>query len=466
MNFKLNFFRIATSLIIVAYFSSCGCDTECLPNQIVDEDCNCVTVNCDGFECDPGFLLDADCNCIPDNTEDCPGVTCPSGQTLNPTNCACEGPITISSNISSDETWTTGNTYILAGRIAIEAGVTLTIEPGVVVKGESGTMTNATALLVARDATLNACGTASLPIVFTSVSDNLTPAMVAAGNYSSPNLPPDVNGLWGGVIVLGNAPISAQNANEQNAAELQIEGIPTTDTNGLYGGDDPADSSGNLCYISIRHGGTNIGGGNEINGLTLGGVGSGTSIDNIEVVANQDDGIEWFGGTVSVSNALVWNCGDDGLDTDQAWNGTCDNWVVALPSGGSGMELDGPEGDLTQGCNSFNNGTIFLGNGADHIIDWDDNTNTGITNLYIFGIDASYDPTVGIETFGGDGTCTTGTWEYTVPAGYDAATMFAGAIGAGQATEVSENANTVGADTSGFGWTFGAHSGTLASIGL
>jgi len=130
--------------------------------------------------------------------------------------------------------------------------------------------------------------------------------------------------LWGGILILGNAKGSFAGG----VTEVQIEGIPASDTNGLYGGSNDADNSGVLKYISIRHGGANIGEGNEINGLTLGGVGSGTVIENIEVVANQDDGIEWFGGTVSVKNALVWNSGDDAVDTDQAWAGTLDNFIV------------------------------------------------------------------------------------------------------------------------------------------
>ena len=84
---------------------------------------------------------------------------------------------------------------------------------------------------------------------------------------------------------MGNAPISA------DAASVQIEGIPASDPNGLYGGSDAADNSGVVKFISIRHGGANIGEGNEINGLTLGGVGNGTVIENVEAVANQDDGI-------------------------------------------------------------------------------------------------------------------------------------------------------------------------------
>ena len=420
------------SLIIFAsvfFLTACGDDDECM------------------LVCGEGEVLTAECTCVEINPGD-------------------DSIIRVEANITKNTTWAADKTYVLGGRITVTAGNTLTIDPGTVIKGEAGAAANATALLIARGAKINACGTAELPIIFTSVADEITNEDITAGLYSSPNLQPTVNGLWGGLIILGNAPISAQNDNDMDVTELQIEGIPTSDSNGLYGGNQADDNSGSLCYISIRHGGTNIGEGNEINGLTLGGVGSGTSINNIEVVANQDDGIEWFGGTCSATNILIWNCGDDGLDTDQAWNGTCDNWIVAVPQGGSAMELDGPEGVLTQGCNSFTNGTIYAGASIDHLIDWDDNTNTGITNLYIYGVDANYDASVGIESFGGDGACNSGTWEYTVPESYDAATLLLDAIGAGEATQVGINLNTVGADASIFNWTWGRASGTLDNVGL
>jgi hypothetical protein len=108
---------------------------------------------------------------------------------------------------------------------------TLTIEKGTVIKGEAGTGANATALIVARGGKLMAEGTATEPIIFTSVADEITPANVQAGQFSSPNLSPDVNGLWGGVIVLGKARISASNANG-DVSQVQIEGIPTSDSNG------------------------------------------------------------------------------------------------------------------------------------------------------------------------------------------------------------------------------------------
>jgi hypothetical protein len=172
------------------------------------------------------------------------------------------------------------------------------------------------------------------------------------GLFISPNLDPATQGLWGGVIILGKAPISA------SANEIQIEGIPTTDPNGLYGGNDVSDNSGVIKYVSIRHGGANIGNGNEINGLTLGGVGNGTTIENIEIVGNQDDGIEFFGGTVNVYNLLVWFSGDDAIDTDQAWAGTLNNFIVICGSATDhALEIDGPEGTL-MASHTLRNGSI------------------------------------------------------------------------------------------------------------
>ncbi|MFT5480110.1 MAG: hypothetical protein ACI9NN_001073 [Bacteroidia bacterium] len=292
----------------------------------------------------------------------------------------------IVNNITENTTWTKDFTYQLASRVTVEAGVTLSIEAGTVIKCEAGTGANATALLIARGGKLMAEGSATAPIIFTTIADNITAADVAAGNFASPNLNPNINGLWGGIIVLGKAPISASNANG-DVTEVQIEGIPTSDPNGLYGGSDAADNSGVLKYISIRHGGTNIGSGNEINGLTLGGVGSGTTISNIEVVANQDDGIEWFGGTVNVSNVVVWNVGDDGIDTDQAWSGTLENVIIITPAGHC-FELDGPEGTNTGG-HKIRKGTIITSSTdrvSEDIINVDENSKVDLSDLYFTGI--------------------------------------------------------------------------------
>ena len=243
-----------------------------------------------------------------------------------------ETTLNITSNITTNTTWETGKVYVLTSRITVVSGVTLTIEPGTIIKGQAGTGANATALIIARGGKIMAEGTAAEPIIFTSVADEIQPGQIDGGN-----LDVDLDGLWGGLIVLGNAPISA------DASSVQIEGIPASDPNGLYGGSVADDNSGVIKYVSIRHGGANIGEGNEINGLTLGGVGSGTTIEYVEIVSNQDDGIEFFGGTVNVKNAIVWAAGDDAIDTDQAWSGTLDNFVIVCGSSTDhALEIDGP----------------------------------------------------------------------------------------------------------------------------
>jgi hypothetical protein len=240
----------------------------------------------------------------------------------------------VTGTITENTTWYSDSIYTLRGRVIVAPGATLTIQPGVIVKGEMGTGAVASCLLIARGAKLDAVGTANAPIIFTSAGDRLQP-----GDLVSPNLDEYIAGLWGGIIVLGNAPISA------GASPLQIEGIPSSETNGLYGGTDSTDNSGTLRYISIRHGGTNIGQGNEINGLTLGGVGNGTTVDHIEVVANQDDGIEVFGGTVNVNHTLVWNQQDDAYDLDQAYSGTFESFFsIADNDHDHAFEFDGGEG--------------------------------------------------------------------------------------------------------------------------
>lgn len=106
-----------------------------------------------------------------------------------------------------------------------------------------------------------------------------------------------------------------------------IEGIPVSEPRGVYGGYDDDDNSGILQYVSIRHGGTNIGEGNEINGLTLGGVGRQSIIDHVEVISNADDGVEVFGGAVNLSNLAVSFCGDDAFDLDQGYHGKGQFWL-------------------------------------------------------------------------------------------------------------------------------------------
>ncbi len=282
--------------------------------------------------CQQGFTLveaNGTCECIEDNTE--------------------ESIINKFGLIETDETWVSDKIYKLNGKVIVADGASLTIEPGTIIKGAEGTGSLASALIVARGGKIMACGTADQPIIMTSILDN-----IEVGQTKGTNLDESQNGFWGGLIVLGNAPGSF----EGNVEEFQIEGIPADDTFGLYGGPDASDNSGSLCYISIRHGGASIGENNEINGLTLGGVGNETLITNIEVFGNLDDGIEFFGGTVNVTNALVWAQGDDAFDVDQGYSGTLDNFVyIAGDDSDHGLEIDGPEGSAN-GRFTFTNGTL------------------------------------------------------------------------------------------------------------
>ncbi|MBD3333047.1 T9SS C-terminal target domain-containing protein, partial [candidate division GN15 bacterium] len=219
--------------------------------------------------------------------------------------------------------------YNLQGFVYVEDGEVLNIEAGTILKGNQGSGASATALVVAQGGTINAVGTPSAPIVMTTIIDDLDdPGDIPFS---------DARGKWGGLIVLGNAPINT------TTGVGQIEGIPETEPRGAYGGTDPLDNSGTLQYVSIRHGGSEIGAANEINGLTMGGVGSTTTIDHVEVIYNLDDGYEWFGGTVTCNNLVAAFCGDDSFDYDEGWSGSGQFWftIQSKDAGDRGGEHDG-----------------------------------------------------------------------------------------------------------------------------
>ncbi len=373
--------------------------------------------------------------------------------------------IAVTGEIADGTVWTNENIYQLNQKVVVPAGATLTINPGTIIKGSSGTGSLASALIIARGGTLNANGTASEPIIFTSTQDNIT-----CGQTAGTNLDENDRGLWGGLIVLGNAPCSFSG----DIAEAQIEGIPADDTFGLYGGTDANDSSGSMRYISIRHGGALIGEGNEINGLTLGGVGAGTIIDNIEVVGNVDDGVEFFGGTVDASNILVWAQGDDAIDIDQAYSGTVDNVVVVLGDiSDHAFEIDGPEG-TGSGLFTLRNATI-IGNTVTangEYADYRSNAQGYTENVYAYGFKAESDVELdndGVATNYNDGILTFGAWEIVLPEGVtDVTSLFANKAetvtvsGFGStATAVTEGAQTVGATTSNLSWTYANAEGGL-----
>jgi len=239
--------------------------------------------------------------------------------------------VTISDNGggTGTTTWTADKEYLLDGVVFVNEGQTLTIEPGTVIRAETGQAENASALVVARGGKIIAEGTSEKPVIFTVKGDDL-----------EGSVPIENNGLWGGVIILGNAPVNAPDG------ESAIEGLSLEDSRTLYGGTDESDNSGILKYVSIRHGGTKLEDGNEINGLTLGGVGNGTTLEYVEVISNRDDGFEFFGGTVNGRYLLSAFCGDDAFDFDQGYAGNC-QFIVGLQAGATGdllIELSDYEG--------------------------------------------------------------------------------------------------------------------------
>lgn len=439
-------------------------------------------------------IADADNDGIEDSVDNCPN-TSNSAQTDtdgdgigdvcdDDNNTGAEpDPLIVTQNITENTTWTNDQIVRMIGRIRVIDGATLTIEPGTIIKAETGTGTNASVLIVARGSTLIADGTAAEPIIFTSIEDN-----IAFGSTAGTNLDQNSRGLWGGLIILGSAPSSFK----EDAAENQIEGIPADDTSGAYGGTDAASNDGTIVrYVSIRHGGALIGEGNEINGLTLGGVGTGAVIDHVEVVANVDDGVEFFGGTVNASNLFVWAQGDDAIDIDQAYSGTITNsMVVQGDASDHALEIDGPEGS---GSGLFTiDGLTLVGNSVTskgEYADYRSNAQGTTTNVFAYDFPAGKDVELdnnGVTSNYNDGTLTFSNWEVV---GADA-TIFAQKVAcidlcddedddndvfedpiasdfetdaADWTTTVTQGAETVGADTSAFAWTY---SNTKAGLGF
>lgn len=253
---------------------------------------------------------------------------------------------------------------------------------------------------------------------------------------------------------------------------MQIEGIPPSDQNGLYGGNASDDNSGIIRYVSIRHGGANIGEGNEINGLTLGGVGSGTIIEYVEVVANQDDGIEFFGGTVNVSHALVWNAGDDAIDTDQSWAGTLNKFIVIAGNDTDHtLEIDGPEGAMLAG-HTVQNGSI-KGSSVAELGDFRAGGRGTFQNIYFFNFpDPATSDGRGDFSLSGDATIANfaagdlvfNNLQITLANGVELTSVFKNGTAA-HATAVAAGANTVGADKTKFAnWTWAYLAGELSDF--
>lgn len=283
-------------------------------------------------------------------------------------------------------TWTSDKSYLIEGKIFVNDGQTLTIEAGTVIRARTGQGNASSALIVARGGKIIARGTAERPIIFTAEGDDL--------DGSIPYLS---KGLWGGIIILGNAKLNIE------GGEAHVEGISIDEPRALYGGEDDTDNSGILQYISIRHGGTNIGEGNEINGLTLAGVGNGTTIDHVEVVSNADDGIEIFGGSVNCKHIIVAYCGDDAFDYDMGYRGKGQFWLaVEDPAIGDRLiEADGgvdPVDGMPYSIPVVFN-TTFIGRGSDiedNLISFFDNAGGKFANSIFLkqgkGVEMEFNP--------------------------------------------------------------------------
>ena len=254
--------------------------------------------------------------------------------TLTVTTTALDGTTTLSNSYSMDmnvERSLYGDVtsdldlsgdYVLSGQLQVRDGATLTIAAGsnIYALSDDGNG-NAPAIVVWQGGMIEAVGTANAPIIMTSIIAR-----------DEPDRLPIVGGrAWGGLIVCGYAPI-------QGGGTRTVEGVASVP----YGGTDAADDSGTLRYVSVRYGGRAIAPDNEINGITLAGVGTGTEVSYCEVAYNFDDGFEMFGGTVDLRYCMVYKVGDDGFDTDTGYQGTGQFLVVVRgATSNRGHEMDG-----------------------------------------------------------------------------------------------------------------------------
>ncbi len=252
------------------------------------------------------------------------------------------GTVTISGDeITQDTIWEAACDYLLT-QLTFVVNSELTIEPGTVIKGQPRA-----ALLITTSGSINAVGTREMPIVFTSNNPD--------GSQSP--------GDWAGVVLLGLAELSwgdepcGDETEPRVTCTGQIEGISGDEPRAEYGGTNDAHDCGTMNYVRIEFAGFDLQDGDELNSLTLGGCGSQTELDYIQVHRGLDDGVEWFGGTASIAHVVASGMGDDGLDWDRGWRGNIDNAIVhhfaSNTSSPNGIEADNNgEGDNNVGPRS------------------------------------------------------------------------------------------------------------------
>ncbi|MDZ4754703.1 MAG: hypothetical protein SGJ11_09425 [Phycisphaerae bacterium] len=324
--------------------------------------------------------------------------------------------VLVTSNIAVSTTWTSNNTYNLQTQIYVLPGATLTIQPGTII---ASTTNIGGSLAITRGAKIIAKGTQLDPIIFTSKADVAT---WVAGNPQTGTWREAAN-EWGNLTLMGKAFISdsqiAGNTKTPNANNTSpMEGLVPEfvgDPNTLYGGGNDNDDSGSLEYVSIRYTGKVIGLGNELNGLSLGGIGRETDINHIDIMNNVDDGIEIWGGTVNIKYFNVWNIGDDSFDIDQGWRGKAQFGLIVQghslnAAQGSGVgdnifETDGAEGSDAQPVSTavIHNVTAIgqpAPGAGDHGTAWRDNARIQYRNSIFMDLG---DRLVSFDNVDGDG---------------------------------------------------------------
>ncbi|HSF52329.1 MAG TPA: hypothetical protein VLA71_01180 [Algoriphagus sp.] len=272
--------------------------------------------------------------------------------------------IRISADISTDQTWESGKTYILSEQISVLPGATLTIQKGVIVKVDAEKEGEAIPFLVIeRGAKIMANGTQEAPIIFASIFDKIQP-----GQIKSLFLP-EAPSLYtysakGGLVILGKAKGSFVG----DVSEVSLKGEDGSEYGLIYGGNDDQDNSGVLNYVSIRN----------VGPLTLAAVGSGTQIDKVEVYQGGQGGIRVLGGAVNLENIMVSYTGR-GLSIDQGWNGTLENFY--LGDCWTSINVGGPKGSYYGGNHHIEKGSIFVSYGGS-ILNFEENSNTDLSKIF------------------------------------------------------------------------------------
>ena len=269
-----------------------------------------------------------------------------------------------------DLTLDAANDYIITGPVLMSAGTTLTIPAGLTVRAQPVGV-NAY-IAIQQGAQINAVGTSTDPIILTS-------------NASSPS-----SGDWGGLVICGSAPINSTIDGSTDTSTSEVGGLS-------YGGNTPADDSGSLQYVRIEYAGGAIDGNAELNGLSMYAVGSGTTVDYVEIFEGSDDGVEFFGGTVNANHIVVVNAEDDSIDWTEGYTGTLtDVYIQHGASHDKAFECDGYNTDFSNEAGYFSgptvtNVTVIGANDGSEAVRLRAGTQGLFTNMVLTDFDEAFD---------------------------------------------------------------------------